>query len=347
VVFTSVLDEVMKRMSVLTLDLSAVRLLRILRLARIIRIIRLLRFFQDLRIMVAGILGSLHSLMWALILLLLVMFVVATSVMQIISDELARDDHSFSNVNVKHMVQYYGSMFTSLFTLYKSITGGISWCEVADPLLELSPLMGAAFSIYIAFGLLCVLNIVTGVFVDNTKKMYNRDDGAVALDEIDRTKNKARDLKALFLRADSDGDEDVTLEEFKKLLDVPEVRAVMRAQYGLDVDQKSAEGLFAMFDRDGDNSLSVDEFIFAIQRFHGQASSLELAQVSMQQMRLGREIAKIQSMLTHNAMQQSPDSSNVTKRPPKIADCQPTAKSTVTLGRTSYLLPTSDTKELD
>jgi len=302
VVFTSILDEALKRSRAISLDLSAVRLLRILRLARIIRIIRLLRFFQDLRIMVAGILGSLQSLVWALVLLFLVMFVVATSVMQIVAEELAihnsqKEESGISDKGADDLVKYYGTMFSSLFTLYKSITGGISWTEVADPLVEISPFMGAAFAVFIAFGLLCVLNIVTGVFVDNTKKMYNSDESAIALDEIDRKNHIRRDLKALFEKTDCDEDGEVTLPEFQKLLSDPEVRALLRAQYGLDVDSKSAAGLFAMFDHDGNQKLTVDEFVFAVQRFHGQASSLELAQVSMRQARTNEHLRKLHRML--------------------------------------------------
>jgi hypothetical protein len=311
VVITSILDEVMKRWSAISLDLSAVRLLRILRLARIIRIIRLLRFFQDLRIMVAGILGSLQSLVWALVLLFLVMFVVATSVMQIVSEELAihksqKDQSGLSDQGAADLVKFYGTMFGSLFTLYKSITGGISWTEVADPLVEISPVMGAAFAVFIAFGLLCVLNIVTGVFVDNTKKMYSEDEGAIALDEMERTKAIRKDLRNLFHKIDSDASGELTLHEFQILMKDPEVKALLRAQYGLDVDQKSAAGLFSMFDHDGDDKLSIDEFVFAVQRFNGQASSLELAQLSMKQKHANDQIKKIFEMVRMIAESTSP-----------------------------------------
>jgi len=168
----------------------------------------------------------------------------------------------------------------------------------------------------------------------------------------------------LFGRADVDKDDEVSLTEFKKLLEKPETRAVMRVQYGLDVEQKSAESLFAMFDRDGDEVLSVEEFVFAVQRYRGQASSVELAQVLMQQMRMGRDLDHIHRLLKQLVPQPSLDLSHG-KRPARIAICRPSdkivdsvASSSATLhssqpcatrfGRSSsYVLPQSDTLELD
>jgi len=303
VVSIGVFDEIITRMVNLSLELSVVRLLRILRLARLIRVIRLMRFFRDLRVMVAGILGSLRSLVWALLLLVLVMFVFAVCVMQISAEELASLQRAqedavelhgvVSEATAAKLKNSYGTVASSLFTLWKCITAGVNWGDAAAPLVEVTPLLGAAFSLFIAFGVLCVLNIITGVFVDNTKNFYGRDDEQVALDEIDKNVRIVKDLKNLFESIDGENSGTLSLTEFQELMKDAKVKAILRAHFQLNVDNVSSEHLFGMFDRDGDGHLNIHDFIFAVQRFHGQASSLELAQLAMQQKRTRKMIESI------------------------------------------------------
>merc|ERR1712048_130065 len=56
------------------------------------------------------------------------------------------------------------SLKVSTLTLFKCISGGLSWHEASEPLLRISPLLELLFAIYISFTYFAVLNVVTGVF---------------------------------------------------------------------------------------------------------------------------------------------------------------------------------------
>merc|ERR1711972_449140 len=65
------------------------------------------------------------------------------------------------------IVDKWGSVWTSTNSLVMSMLGGVSWGEVSDPLNHMAWDLAAPFYFYIFFTMLAVLNIITGVFVDN------------------------------------------------------------------------------------------------------------------------------------------------------------------------------------
>merc|ERR1712032_1812854 len=68
-----------------------------------------------------------------------------------------------------------GSLTISIFTLYKSITGGISWHEVVDPLENLHVAWAVLFTAFISFSYFAVLNVITGVFCNSAIATATRD----------------------------------------------------------------------------------------------------------------------------------------------------------------------------
>merc|ERR1719156_143848 len=96
------------------------------------------------------------------------MFMFGVGVMQIAAEELAKPDHE---LNPNLVMYFYGSLPRTVFTLYCTISGGIDWNDTVEPLITISPAIALFFSVYIAFAVFCVLNIVTGVFVENATKI--------------------------------------------------------------------------------------------------------------------------------------------------------------------------------
>merc|ERR1719261_402071 len=93
----------------------------------------------------------------------------------------------------------------SINTLYMTISGGVDWGDVCKPLTDIHPVMGFLFAMYIAFGVLCVLNIVTGVFVENANKITSNDEDQMIMEELNQRKIWISEVKALFETADQDG----------------------------------------------------------------------------------------------------------------------------------------------
>merc|ERR1719188_2477651 len=85
-----------------------------------------------------------------------------------------------------HEIHYwFGSLFRTFLTMFECIVGGISWDEVAAPLVsDISPLMGLAFCIYISASLFAMMNLLTGVFVDKAMRSVREDKDTVLAERI-------------------------------------------------------------------------------------------------------------------------------------------------------------------
>merc|ERR1711971_843107 len=142
-------------------------------------------------------------LCWAIVLLLIIMYVFGVGLMQILADDLEnriqRGDELNSELGVgSDATAHYGSLVLTIYTLFMSISGGINWETAAAPILRVSPLLAGCFCLYIAFAVFCVLNIVTGIFVDNASKLTMVDEEMMLFNELEDRKRWVREIKRLF-----------------------------------------------------------------------------------------------------------------------------------------------------
>jgi len=70
---------------------------------------------------------------------------------------------------------YFGSTARSTFTLFKTLTGGVSWQDVSEPLEDVSLLWAMFFVRFLSFCYLAVLNIVTGIVCTTAIESANDD----------------------------------------------------------------------------------------------------------------------------------------------------------------------------
>merc|ERR1712113_1067003 len=88
------------------------------------------------------------------------------------------------------------------YTLQIAITGGADWADIAQPLMSISPLLVFCFTLYVAFAVLCVLNIATGVFVQKAFKTKMHDDDAMLVEDQMKRREWLEEVQFLFERAD-------------------------------------------------------------------------------------------------------------------------------------------------
>merc|ERR1711972_654019 len=131
-----------------------------------------MRFFRDLRVMIMSIMSSLRMLIWASVLLVMIMCMFAIFLMQ----SIMMSNRHIPNTGAAEdkLLEHFGGVVQSIFTLYKSICGGVDWGDVAEHLDGISPYLVVFFSVYIAFAVICVLNIITGVFVENATQLTTK-----------------------------------------------------------------------------------------------------------------------------------------------------------------------------
>eukprot|EP00746_Dinoflagellata_sp_MGD_P028418 gnl/MRDRNA2_/MRDRNA2_16714_c0_seq2.p1 gnl/MRDRNA2_/MRDRNA2_16714_c0~~gnl/MRDRNA2_/MRDRNA2_16714_c0_seq2.p1 ORF type:complete len:311 (+),score=66.01 gnl/MRDRNA2_/MRDRNA2_16714_c0_seq2:226-1158(+) len=244
-----------------------------------------MRFFSELRAMVWGIMHSVAMLVWAIILLMIVMFIFACYITQTVSSELIDHSQGKSDIDpetIAEMKACFGNLFLTKYSLYKTITGGADWEVFADPLFKVSPVVGFFFCFYVAFSLLAILNVISGVFVANAMKATEHDSDCVIVEQTKDRKKMIEDVKAVFRKADEDGSGILSWEEFTKHLEDPCVQAYFR-QLDIDIEGEGMHNLWTLLDFDGDGGIGVDEFVTGCQHLKGKASRLDFARLSHHQ----------------------------------------------------------------
>mmetsp|Transcript_107639 Transcript_107639/g.278675 ORF Transcript_107639/g.278675 Transcript_107639/m.278675 type:complete len:664 (+) Transcript_107639:99-2090(+) len=249
--------------SSMTSNFSILRIMRILRLIRVMRLVRILRLIGELRTLVMSILGSLRSLIWAVVLLFMMMYVMGVYLTQVVLD--ARIDSGKSDVALTPLVDYFGSLGDTILSVYMAVTGGVDWGDILTPLkTQISVWLAPFFMFYIAFALLCMLNVITGVFVES----------ALLTAKKDKDSYLVHSVRCLFSEHDVDNNGTISECEFMVAIESQEMQAILTQ---LDMRVADASALFQVLDLDGNGSISVEEFIAGCTQLAGHAKALELA----------------------------------------------------------------------
>merc|ERR1719223_1780417 len=75
---------------------------------------------------------------------------------------------------VERMALYYDSLPTTLLSLWMAVSGGMDWFDLYQPLLQIGRGYAVLSTSYIGFVSICVVNVVTGVFVDGAWQMAQK-----------------------------------------------------------------------------------------------------------------------------------------------------------------------------
>merc|ERR1719188_2345329 len=88
------------------------------------------------------------------------------------------DEETFEGIK-----SYWDSVPQAAVTLYMAVSGGSDWEPLAAPLKNAGTGYYCVFLFYIAFSMVSLLNVVTGMFVDTAMKV-SENDGQEVLEEI-------------------------------------------------------------------------------------------------------------------------------------------------------------------
>jgi len=244
------------------------------------------------------------SLMWALLLLLVIIYVFSIGFTIQAQDYLRAQNYLLAVVQTSTppteqeqppvgsqldaIHQYFGSLERTAYILAQSILGGVSWGDVSDALLAMDWYVAPMFFFYILFCVLAVLNIITGVFVDNAFETARMQREFLVQKEMELREKYVQAMRTLFMQMDVDDSGTVTLEEIEQYFqEDPRVYSYMCA-LGLDSDDLGR--LFSLLDDRDCGELSVDAFLNGCLRLKGQARSIDVHYLIMQVKRSGEHM---------------------------------------------------------
>jgi hypothetical protein len=274
------------------IDLSQAKLVRVLRVVRIMRILRTIRFVKDLRVMLDGILVSGSAIVWALLILIGLQYMLAIVIMNIVKLHLENCAGSTDPKLVadREMLLSPENGYTKLndiiWYLFLGITGGADWADYVTPLTELGDgwqwIFRILFMLYVSIVQLCVLNILTGVFVDNANKIVGHDEANMLSVEMEERSMFNDAMAGIFdeiCEAEDDhGARTIGSKAFESIVGDDKIQRQF-LKLGVEVSEDNADQFFQMIDFDGDGQVSCEDFQSGIYRMHGAAKSIDMAQL--------------------------------------------------------------------
>lgn len=159
--------------------------------------------------------------------------------------------------------EYYGSLFRTMLSLYQAITGGVSWRVLVDPLFDHnSPAMALLMCCYIAFAVLAMLNVITGMFVDSALKRCTAENRQNLLNTLAGLVANIPQVAGC-----------IRLEDFKEQLSSPQLQLYFEE---MDLTTDEAEALFHLLDFEKTGAIDAEQFVMGCIRIHGHAKAIDL-----------------------------------------------------------------------
>eukprot|EP00929_Paragymnodinium_shiwhaense_P002185 TRINITY_DN102397_c0_g1_i1.p1 TRINITY_DN102397_c0_g1~~TRINITY_DN102397_c0_g1_i1.p1 ORF type:complete len:814 (+),score=155.03 TRINITY_DN102397_c0_g1_i1:130-2571(+) len=263
-------------------QIKQMRVLRVLRLLRILRVVRILHLISELRTIVSSIVGSFKSLGWTVILLLLMIYIVAIFFTQSITERFVmhgEPDVSQFNADENALRNYFGSLGRAVLTLWQAMSGGLDWDGLAGPLLnELGIFTSLMFASYIAFAILALMNVVTGVFVQTALNSAKEEEESFMTDQI----------VSLFHITDNGENPETSEITLAAIIGSLEDPVQAKEWNSVGVAAEEARYVFQLLDIDDSGSIPFQEFLGGCLRINGHAKSLDVLTV-MQEARKNHE----------------------------------------------------------
>merc|ERR1712187_500410 len=168
----------------------------------------------------------------------------------------------------------YGDIKSASITLLASISGGNEWVDVADPLNQIRPAYMICYLMFVMFCVFGLMNILTGIFVANTKEVSRIDRDLVIRAQLNDRKSFANQLKNVLKSIDVDNTGTISKRELAEHLTSDEIDAYLKT---LDVTVSDAQGVFKLLDVEGTGEVNIDEFVLSLMRFQGSARAVDVA----------------------------------------------------------------------
>merc|ERR1711920_599474 len=217
---------------------------------------------------------TLKTVFWALLLVLMIIYSFGIAFTVGVSDELHASQDS---PNFMELELFWGTLPRSMFTLFKSISGGVSWHQAVMPLSDAGWMYVALFVLYIMFSVFAVLNVVTGVFCQSAIENAQNDKDVATLASITNHDEMRQKLHDLFNEMDEDSSGLLTLDVLETTLLQRNSQAYLQS---LGIDVTSAWNLLKLLDVNRDGTVDLEEFVLGCMALRGDAKAIHVAMLS-------------------------------------------------------------------
>ena len=272
-VLTSVVDPWLTTDSGQLPNVSYLRCFRMFWVFRALRLAKTVqsRFVRDFRMMMLAIVSSVIPLFWAVTTLAALHYLASIIVMMFVADYIA--NAAAGDATVGELTVWFESLPMSALTLFMAITGGVSWWEIMEPILVVGPLAGVILVCFIVVTVLAVLNIITGIFVNDAIEKARSDESLLLAREMEQNVEHRQQLKDLFRKLDVHRHGQISVQDFCEQLENREVQAIFSL---MGIEVADASSFFRILDVDESQWVERDEFVMGCMRFKSRSTSVNV-----------------------------------------------------------------------
>lgn len=260
-----------------------VRILRLLKTVKMLRIIRVMRFFRELRLFLMPIVQSMRALFWTMLMLSLIMYIFSIILLQGVVNLFLSEDTPRAEDDA--LIINFGSVTSTMASLFMSVTGGNDWGMYAELLKELGLHYYLFFIFYIGFLMFAVLNILTGIFVESAMQ-FSIEDRADQNAEMQNNLSM-KEIVYKGLEWDDDGSGLIDVDEFQRHLKSPAMQTFLRQ---VEINSEDALVIMRRLSKECNAGVHLETFLDCAIHMKGPARSLHLHEMMAECAHLRSEV---------------------------------------------------------
>eukprot|EP00931_Biecheleriopsis_adriatica_P100931 TRINITY_DN76165_c0_g1_i1.p1 TRINITY_DN76165_c0_g1~~TRINITY_DN76165_c0_g1_i1.p1 ORF type:complete len:549 (+),score=101.58 TRINITY_DN76165_c0_g1_i1:98-1744(+) len=261
--------------------------LRYVRMVRVLRIARLTVALSELRKLIDSVSSAMAPLTWTVILLAILIYAFAVVLTNLVTEHKIQKGRESMEEHEELLLEFFGSFYSTMLTLFMIVADGIHWYEVSRPLRDdISPWMELAMVAFVVFMLLAIMNIITARFVESVMK---------TAEENERREIRSELWSMFSEHFASEGriDKDnmmIGRDAFKAFADHPKMLEFISM---VGIPPEESDRLFDLLDQDGDGDMTATEFVTGCEKLVGPARAEMCTRIEHAMHQQRGEIAKL------------------------------------------------------
>lgn len=297
VVLAMIPEQVLRLASVPASSLSRLSILRTIRLLRLVRLLRVSRaflLFREFCVIVRslqqGVRVFAQTLLVGVVFLYICAVVLTEGTLEICAG--SRVGHWGST----RLCHSFGTVDRSFLSLFQTLYGGVIWGELLSSMGDLDVIYPIIFIFFVSFAAIVACNVITGIFLDVQGSVSQRFKKAtLASDRIREKLDVVREFEKLFNELDVNKSGDLSMNDFERAFDDPELEGLLAS---LDLDVYDAKSLFEMLDLDQSGAIPLQEFVWGCIKLKGGAKAVEMFKLQSECAAIRKALGELRQSLT-------------------------------------------------